>query len=289
MSYNPEHYLTKKESKEEAQKKIREIREKTYEVLKKLYPQLPVDKNLRIDNNHPIFKDSFSEKEIDEDNQKINKAESQFLKNKKSMTESESEKETISSGEALEILKTYLINKHCQQKLICVRTSRYDDIFNQVDNIIIDKENGEILAALDEVADIGSNLYYQKYKKVRENNLTEGTKVKYAITLKDENNFTSQCNLTNVPMVLFALSEQVLWGVIKLDDSDPAKKNNIEINVIKHFQEMIGNLIKDLESEKNLLAGFVQYQERVKEIEQRLKKIKTLYNLLEVKKINLDF
>lgn len=50
------------------------------------------------------------------------------------------------------ILKTSIMHKMAGERFIVVRSSHFDDITNKVDNVIVDRDTGHTICALDEVS-----------------------------------------------------------------------------------------------------------------------------------------
>jgi len=270
----PEEQILKKESINERSNKIEIIKSG---VLNKLKEQgIPIDSDLRIDPNNEIFKEAIEENKINlkADNEKVEEIEKKFEK-----------KEGIPAGEALEIFKTYLFNKYLSNKLICVRTSKYDDYKNGVDNLLINKENGEIICALDEVADISSGRFKKKFKEVKSKNIIGGAIVRYAVTYR-ENKVIPAINVRGAPLVLFALSEGVLMEAIdRLDSNNIEDPKYYELNILKHFKIIVESTISILESEKRLLEESIKKPEEMQPLNDRIEKLKKLTEILETLKI----
>ena len=86
--------------------------------------------------------------------------------------------EQIERGETLEMEKTLGFNKHWfGKRLLALRTSKYDDYVNGVDNLIIDKETFEPLAAVDT-----TTAYLTKARQLARK-IQEGSQIKYGYGL----------------------------------------------------------------------------------------------------------
>jgi len=181
-----------------------------------------------------------------------------------------------------------LFNKYLGDKLICVRTSEYDDIFNHVDNLLIDKESGEIICALDEVAAIFDKRYMEKLKKVRSTNTGNGAITRYAITYNGTQ-IIPVINIEGLPLVLIALPEVALWKAIdKLDFEKMEVYEDYERNILEHFMTIIGSIIDILESEIKLLERQGIISEKTKVMNDRKTKLQRLKELIYNKLKEID-
>ncbi len=84
-------------------------------------------------------------------------------------------------GELLERAKTLAVNRFWfKARYLAVRTSKFDDYVNGIDELIIHKETGRIIAAVDSTTE-----FISKAEKVP-SILKDGAKTAYGIGLKDE-------------------------------------------------------------------------------------------------------
>ncbi|MCS7183895.1 MAG: hypothetical protein NZ866_00925 [Patescibacteria group bacterium] len=267
---DPHRYLESIERIKERYRKLQEIKEITFDSLESKYSELPIERNLRInisEYNHLVDED-----ELKEDISKLEEKKKTF----------EKKDDIITAGEALEILKTAIFNELCSGSLICVRTSEYDDFFNGVDNIIIDKESGEIIAALDEVATIESTeRYFEKHRKIVKENTGSGAYIKYGINLDKENiRVIKVLNLRGLPLILISLPENIIWRVVE-------NYNQISVRrgVLKYFIDQIKSLLSSLEAEIRLRERLLHQRESREEInliQERINKIKKLLEKIDI-------
>lgn len=91
------------------------------------------------------------------------------------------------SGEQLEMLKTVIFHKFLGKDFHTLRTSTYDDYRNGVDNLIIEKETGNIVGAFDEVLDspIGERSE-EKKEKIFKRNRDKGGLIRYAFKVVND-------------------------------------------------------------------------------------------------------
>lgn len=273
MSYNSENITFKKEERETINKKCSEILEATYKYLRKQCGPL-VNDDLRIEIKE--FKGILGENATDDDLKSIEDIEKQFgLKSMKG-------KERIfTSGEILEIYKTAILNNLLGDKYLVVRTSKYDDYFHGIDNIIIDKESGEIIAAVDDVVDIRSDRFFKKKSEIIEKNLENGVSIKYGIKLTGEGEVKEIIrvpNLDGLPIFYIAISEDILFELV---EKFGKYTNEDKVKIL----DWIIQLIKLLLSEIELKLRFkrIESQEELEKLNARLNNLKTLKDHLEQK------
>ncbi len=173
------------------------IRREEAEKLKKLLREIkdvlegqgiPVDQNCRI--NMCDFEDVYEKKEIEKD--------VKLIKEIKGNTE----ESLLTDGERLEALKTIVFHKFLNEKFIVIRTALYDDVQNHVDNLIVEKETGNIICAFDEVSAISGPEFIKKQERFLRNNIN-GAKVKYGILSTKDSLIKDR--IENIPIFYLAL------------------------------------------------------------------------------------
>ena len=214
MGFKPEANTGKKkenpkEKESEIRKKVEGIRDFMKEVSKESKKEgFPIGNNGRIDMR--AFEKVYSKGELKKDNDYIKQKENLF--NQEALDEGLSkdeieEKKLMSNGERFEKLKTAVMHKAFKEKFIVARSSRYDDIKNGIDNVIIEKETGNIVCAVDDVAtDENSKQFEEKKRKVIEKNMAGGAKLKYGITI-DKRGWMHKTELHNIPVFHLALKD----------------------------------------------------------------------------------
>ena len=217
---------TKKENPKEIE--IRENAEKVRDFMKEISKELkregfPIGNDGRIDMR--AFEKVYSKGEVKRDNDYIKQKENLFNQEAldKGLSKEEIEKgKLMAEGERFEKLKTAVLYKAFKEKFVVARSSRYDDIKNGIDNIIIEKETGNIVCAVDDVAtDENSKKFEEKKRKVMEKNMAGGAKLKYGITI-DERGWMRKTELNNIPVFQLTLKD------IKEAEGefDPSKKES---------------------------------------------------------------
>ena len=140
---------------------------------------LPAREDCRIDMDS--FGEVYPEKTIKEDRREIESYEKDW---QVGLSE---EKRTKTEGEKLEMLKTAIFSKFLGKDFIVARSSLYDDVKNNIDNVILEKETGNLICALDEAGESSGKGYEEKKTKVLERNRQEnGGSLKYGFKLEKD-------------------------------------------------------------------------------------------------------
>jgi hypothetical protein len=146
-----------------------------------------------------------------------------------------------------EMAATAILHKFLAEKFAVVRASTHDDYVNGMDNILVNKETGDVICAFDEVHDHKADSRRQeKEKKIEKIASRGGTTVKYGFQIL--NGKLVEKEIRNLPVFYFSIATQDLEDLIfkmKFDsDGDPAE---IEQQVMKNF-------LAGLEEQKNSLG-----------------------------------
>jgi hypothetical protein len=267
---NPERVVINTETLKETQQRIRKILEWCRDYLRQNYPNLVIDDSLRIDPAK--FITIINKNEIDQDLNEVSEREQQFQEKKPIGID-------FSSGEVLEIYKTALLNKILSQDYVIVRTSKYDDYFNGVDNIILDKNTGEVIAAIDDIADTMSQRFITKKKNIINRNLNKGGVIKYGLSIdKESKEIIITKYLEGIPIIYIALDEKHLYKLVEQFDNP-----EIENKFIEFVINLIQLIISEIDLKKNLVKGIDQ-----EEINKRLENLKRLVKSLEQRQKELS-
>lgn len=148
----------------------------------------------------------------------------------------------ILQGERLELLKTAVFQKHMGNKFIVVRSSEYDDIFNNIDNVILNKKTGEVVCAIDDFCDnpngrIGKDI---NTKKTRSEQLNEfgAAKLKYSLGIDHstgQNRPVAKGEERKIPVFYLAIGPEDLEAYIKTFDTSGDSTGHSEINLLRIF------------------------------------------------------
>jgi len=171
--------------------------------------------------------------------------------------------EDNSSGTRFEMLKTAIMHKHMGKRFIVVRSSRYDDSANGVDNIIVDKKNGETICAFDEVNTsfkekeilekanwvISKNIGSDIKASFRQDSLPQevgeqGVRLKYGIQITPEGKM--KCSeMKHLPIFLLGVDEDHLYEGLRTFVNGEGK-SRYETELFKFFLKTLSAQIQML-------------------------------------------
>ena len=225
---------------------------------------IPVDENARVDINK--FRNVYSKESIESDSSWVKKLKEQWERAAASdsrwswVPNKEKAPKDIPVGDVFEMLATSVLSKFLGKDFVVTRTSEYDDVRNKVDNLILEKETGNIICAFDEVGSASGERFEEKRNKVLERNWQRGgADLKYGISYEKEGDEMKlkKGAIYQIPLFYLALSQ----GEIKrtLDDS----RQDIKI-----FQEFISSAKEQIKEIKNgpvhsKLKGRLDFFEKV--------------------------
>jgi len=221
--------VEKEDFKEKELEKLTELKPFLEELSKELQEKgFFLDKDCRIKEEE--FKDIFPKKEIEKDKKIVENLEKKFSKNKE--------------GELLEVIKTIVFNKFWfSNNLISLRTSKFDDYCNGVDEIILDLKTKQPLAAVDETTDpLG------KIEKVKEK-IIQGSSVKYGFSLSESK--INKRSLENLPTFIVSLKPEELinltQALLNKDNLESFEKKvvNFLLEQSQQFQKIACPKMKD--------------------------------------------
>ncbi len=159
--------------------------------------------------------------EINADNKKIAEQEKSWAGSQR-IEEWKKSKDRAKSNQ-LEMVITLLLHKALGDKYLVVRSTAYDDYFNGVDNLILDKNTGEVICAFDDFNDnsLDAERHLSKEKKMARKN-AEGVKVKYGLTIK--NNKIQRQAISNTPIFLLSMDSRQLDADLNDTEKQALKK-----------------------------------------------------------------
>jgi hypothetical protein len=172
-------------------------------------------------------------------------------------------------GVIFEKLKVVLFNKHLGEYFICTRTSEYDDYVNGVDNIIVSKKTGKVVAAVDVVSDsldeVGRRSE-EKKEQAYKTNLNGGANVDYGFTIEGDTIKLTSCK--EVPIFCLELSAETVFGTLEHFGS-PEKER-------KALRRLLGQMKEQLEKLNNLETPKKesQFWKNLSSFEQELQQVK---------------
>ncbi|MFP4514497.1 MAG: hypothetical protein ACLFNO_00635 [Parcubacteria group bacterium] len=167
---------------------------------------------------------------------------------------------------------TLLLDKALKDNFLVCKSSKYDDYKHGVDNIILDKETGNIVCGFDDVlghsGDDGGEKKKDKIRKIMEKG---GVSLKQGLSFKEDGSLQVK-ELHNLPALYLGISKEDLESLLEGLNTDSKEMNEIEKNLIFKF---IKSMDEQLESFKfdNLNS---KLETNILEFEKSLKKIKSI-------------
>jgi hypothetical protein len=275
----PERVVERKETREERLEKVGRLEKVLKEIAKKLVekkiPVSPDDCRIQMEK----FQFQYGKEKITKDKEKVAKL---------LAPEELKEKEKLSDGRILEMIKTVIFNKILWDRFVVVRTSLYDDFFNHVDNLILGNK-GEVVLAMD----FAGKMDERKFEEVLERN-KKGPKIDYGVIHTQEASGEIKNVLgpiTNVPLVYVPLLPKFIEELLKQQELyDLGKISPREIDIYLYWMTLIGEQLQRLSKiprqlPEEMTKRFPELRNILpemipKEFEPRLKKIKATFKII---------
>ena len=244
--------LMKKESFAERAAEKRDINEVAGEHLEKMKEFLSVEGERLRGEGFPVSEDCrinlrefgnlYSKETLERDQEKVSEIETHF-------ENSQSEK----IGELLEAVKTLVFNKFWfDGRLVAIRTSKFDDYVNGVDQLILDRETFQPLAAVDTTLD-----WKSKLPKII-NKIQKGSSVKYGVGFSKDG--VEKMNYTGLPIFIISLNgDEVLELAHEIEDGELVKEGDHLADVVaeelsrqsQQLSSLVGAKLQDSYSAAN--------------------------------------
>lgn len=239
ISFEEKHVLQKEnlESLENLHSKLLELLRQKSQEYQRQFPF--IDSSFRINLEYLYKNRLFDPKIISQDLQIISEQEEKFISQQKSLEE----RINTLKGGIIEIVKTIFQEIFFSNKFIIFRSSKFDDYFNGIDQILFSEDTLTPVAAID----ITTNVYYKNPQNILRK-LQQGASVKYLpVMTKKENSFTAERfqSQTNVPMLYLIFDAE---NIMKL--ANFLVENNNE-KIIKLVEIIKQNLRETLINEIN--------------------------------------
>ncbi len=244
----------------EDSEQIKELMENVAVISNKLQLEgVPIRDDCRIDMNS--FKGIYAPEKIDED---VKNAEG-FIEEQKSLgkkffPENKIGDERLANkGEDLELLSTAILNIFLGEDYIVARTSLYDDIKNKADIIILEKNTGNLICALDGVGETKEDVIYEAKRKevVKRNKENNGCCLKYGIKTRKDKEGIARVELGRVeavPIFYLALSHEHIREGIKAFNAYYITRSKYEREGAKaHLKNLFDYFIHSLKGQISLL------------------------------------
>jgi len=159
-------------------------------------------------------------------------------------------------GFQLEKAITALFHKLLREEFLVMRSCTYDDYFNGIDNVIVNKKTGDVICAFDEVHDeVGGERQMGKTQKILKIAQDEGAMLKYGMILKKDG-VTGKQKLVkkpiiNIPVFYIGLSTDELKSLLSGMSYDiDGKINQIEFDIFDKLMISLEDQIISLNREK---------------------------------------
>jgi hypothetical protein len=165
----------------------------------------------------------------------------------------------------MEMAVTALLSQMLGEDFIVVRTAAYDDYFNGVDNLIVNRVTKEVVGAFDEVH--GSARAEEKKEKILRIAEKGGAQIRYGLGFKRKT--IKREKLENIPVFYLGLEEEELAELVDgLEKNDMAKKDKIFRKLLASLQEQQQEL-KAKAKEIKLIVKLKSFGEALAEIEKK--------------------
>lgn len=205
---------------------------------------VPVKDDARIDMEEFCRKNAMDEAEVYGDLAYIGGMEQEWQQAPMGSKPEHNDDKKLKQGERMEILKTVLFQKYLGRDFIVVRSSKYDDVKNGVDNVIVDRQSGNSVCAFDEVSvnEEGDPVFEEKKNRIMIKNAQGGAKLKYGFSVKDQKITLGAVN--NIPIFYLAMSPDKIEAALQsFDDQDPSEKDRA---VFRSFLGLIMSQVDEM-------------------------------------------
>ena len=197
-----------------------------------------VDKELRVKTAFFKGNDGYTDKGIEEDNRFVDQKKEKFKK----------EKNKNSNGEIFEKVQACFFYRMLREKYLVVRSADFDDL-NGADGQIIERATGNIICTIDDSSTIDPDDIEEKKKKVLEQNINGGSKIRYGLTFEEKGNSGDMelvgKELEGIPLFFLHISEErlnELLNEMNYDLNSSPSEKEFEI-----FNELIDMMIEEKE------------------------------------------
>ncbi len=184
-------------------------------------------------------------------------------------------KQEKSKGSLAEMAITLMLDKISSGRLISVRSSKWDDYENGIDNLLLDTETGAVICGLDEVFDdLGQGAKELKEKKVMNKFSNGGAYARYGLKLNLENKKEISIEkLKNLPAFFISLNQNELTEILENIGSKEISES--EKNVLR---QITGSLKLQLEK-----MNEIEFKEMPDNFKNNLSRIPQIISYLEEK------
>jgi hypothetical protein len=168
---------------------------------------------------------------------------------------------------------TLLLDKALHDDFVVCKSSKYDDYKHGVDNVILDKETGNIVCGFDDVlghsGDDGGDKKKDKIRKIMERG---GVSLKQGLSFKKDGSLETK-ELHNLPAMYLAITKKDLELLLdNLNSSNNNETNETEKSLVLKFVDLME---EQLDSFKNNNLNS-RLETNILEFEKSLQKIKSI-------------
>jgi hypothetical protein len=177
----------------------------------------------------------------------------------------------------LEMAITILLHKRFGDRYVVVRASKYDDYFNGIDNVLVNKETGDVICAFDEVRmDERSDRDTHKKERSRKKASEGGASLKYGFRI--QNNKILKQTIHSIPIFCLGLDSQDCSDLINnISYTDKATNPTLRVQPMNDTEERIlQKLLESIGKQKDQLVNDPQVRRHSTVIE-NLSKINDLF------------
>jgi hypothetical protein len=154
-----------------------------------------------------------------------------------------------SKPELLEMAVTAIFHKALGDKFLVTRSASYDDYVNGIDNVIVNRETGDVVCAFDEVHDQADGKYVQeKNDKIINKAIHGGAQLKYGLSFHKKYHSLIKMPLKNIPVFYLAMDNEHLDTLLADISTDSHQLTKTELSVFEQF-------INSLETQQQLLLN----------------------------------
>lgn len=220
--------------------------------------EIPVDKSGKIDMDEFAKRKVYSDLQVKQDKDFVAKMEKKW---KLEGIESE--------GEEFEKLVTVIFHKYLPKGFSIVRSSRYDDATNAVDNFLIEEKTGSIICSLDEIESDNAQRVKDKIDKINRLNMRGGATIKYGLSYEKRSGKVRLGEERNVPIFLLAVTSSSFEKEIRYLRGSLEEKSDQEKAFFAYLTSLVGVQISKMrKSNLNVSLG-----ERMEKLEYLLRQI----------------
>lgn len=182
------------------------------------------------------------------------------------------EGEEKEKSKQLEMVVTILLHKAFGDKYIVVRSSKYDDYTRGVDNVIVNKETGAIICAVDDVRENqwNNNRESEKDRVILNKTRAGGAELIYGFTL-DDNKKIKLASFDNLPIFRLGLTEDEYYEIVNAVEYKHGEAN--KLNEVE--KKILDKILASIRAQRDALLADPEVQ-RQHAVVENLKRVDEL-------------